>query len=116
MPGPESDTKLVDRGMINLGIACYRRMVAVCIKPGRQSRDNTAAAVISHHTPHARWLEASRWSARIPEAEADTTWVDRGLILSRDRMLSSPGCCVRGWGRVGRVRSNSRSEARHEVG
>ena len=22
-------------------------------------------------------------------------WVDRGMILSRDRMLSSHGCCVR---------------------
>ena len=31
----------------------------------------------------------------MPGAEPDAKWVDRGLILSRDRMLSSHGCCVR---------------------
>ena len=31
----------------------------------------------------------------MPGAEPDMKWVDRGLILSRDRTLSSHGCCVR---------------------
>ena len=32
--------------------------------------------------------------ARMPGAEPDTNWVDRGLTVCRDRMLSSQGCCV----------------------
>ena len=59
--------------------------------------DNTAAAVIDHHTPYARWLGTGRWMecARMPGPEPDSKWVDRRLMLSRDRMLSSHGCCVR---------------------
>ena len=40
-------------------------------------------------------LECTWYLVSLVEAEPDTKWVDRGLIIFRHRMLSSHGCCVR---------------------
>ena len=45
--------------------------------------------------PKDNLLECTWYLVSLVEAEPDTKWVDRGLIISRHRMLSSHGCCVR---------------------
>ena len=45
--------------------------------------------------PKYTLLESTWYLVSLVEAEPDTKWVDRGLITSRHRMLSSHGCCAR---------------------
>ena len=45
--------------------------------------------------PKYTLLECTWYLVSLVEAEPDTKWVDRGLITSRHRILSSQGCCVR---------------------
>ena len=45
--------------------------------------------------PKDTLLECTWYLVSLVEAEPDTKWVDRGLIISRHRMLSSHGCCGR---------------------
>ena len=45
--------------------------------------------------PKDNLVECTWYLVSLVEAEPDTKWVDRGLIISRHRMLSSHGYCVR---------------------
>ena len=54
-------------------------------------RDSAAAAVIGYYTANARYLRAAgqyECARIIQEAEPDTKWVDRRLIILDNRMES----------------------------
>ena len=91
------DMKWVDRGLI----ICRYRMLSshgccVCVDirytistPSRGIRYDLAQLY-----QKIALLECTWYLVPLMEVEPETKWVDRGLIISRHRMLSSHGCCM----------------------
>ena len=95
----EPDTKWVDRGLIisrhrmfSSHVCCVRRYT---IHHQYQYTIAKYAIRLGSTLPKYTLLECTWYLASLVEAEPDTKWVDRGLIISRHRMLSSHGCCGR---------------------
>ena len=102
----EPDTKWVDRGLnsLYLDIEYYRRTAAACVDirytiststPSPSTRYTIRLGSTLPKYSEYTLLECTWYLVSLVEAEPDTKWVDRGLITSRHRMLSSNGCCAR---------------------
>ena len=95
----EPDTKWVDRGLIisrhrmfSSHVCCVRRYT---IHHQYQYTIAKYAIRLGSTLPKYTLLECTWYLVSLVGAEPDKKWVDRGLITSRHRMLSSNGCCAR---------------------